>query len=282
MATRNPQRSPRRTVDTGRHRIDPGRTVDLARHDPDGTPAFSGSKKDAQPLLDALNERLEALQETLWAEGKHRVLVVLQGLDASGKDGVVRRVFEGVNPSGVRVAGFKAPSSEELAHDFLWRIHRQIPGSGEIAIFNRSHYEDVLVVRVRGLAPERVWRPRYQQIQDFERLLAETGTTILKFFLHISRAEQKTRLEERLSDPAKRWKFRLGDLEDRAHWDAYLKAYREAIQRTSTTTAPWWVVPANRNWYRDLIISSVIVEALERLDPRYPQGDANLEGIRID
>jgi PPK2 family polyphosphate:nucleotide phosphotransferase len=280
MATRKSGARPR--VDVDRHRIRPARDVDLRRHDPDGTPAFRGSKKDAAPLLAALNTRLEALQETLWAEGKRRVLVVLQGLDTSGKDGVIRRVFEGVNPSGVRVASFKAPSAEELAHDYLWRVHRQVPAAGEIVIFNRSHYEDVLVVRVRGLAPEKVWRPRYAQINEFEQLLADTGTTILKFFLHISREEQKDRLLDRVRDPVKRWKFRRGDLEDRAHWDEYVAAYREAIARTSTPSAPWWVVPANRNWYRDLVISSVIVETLERLEPRYPTGEAGLADIRID
>ena len=208
MPTRKSGARPR--VDVDRHRIRPAQKVDLRRHDPDATPAFRGSKKDAQALLAALNTRLETLQETLYAEGKRRVLVVLQGIDTSGKDGVIRHVFEGVNPSGVRVASFKAPTGEELAHDFLWRVHRQVPGSGEIVIFNRTHYEDVLVVRVRGLAPEKVWRPRYDQINDFERLLVDSGTTILKFFLHISREEQKDRLRDRLRDPTKRWKFRRG------------------------------------------------------------------------
>lgn len=268
-------------VDADRHRVKPGRKLRLGDHGPGSTPAFEGAKKDALPLLQDLNDRLEHQQEMLWAEGKRKLLIVLQGMDTSGKDGVIRRVFEGVNPSGVRVASFKAPTAEELAQDFLWRVHRQAPRAGDVVIFNRSHYEDVLVVRVRGLAPETVWRKRYQQINDFERLLSETGTTILKFFLHISRDEQKERFQDRLGDPTKRWKFRAGDLEDRAHWKQYAEAYREALERTSTPWAPWWVVPADRNWYRDLVISQVIVTALETLAPRYPEGESGLERLRL-
>src|SRR5262245_60546489 len=206
-----------------RYRIKPGSKVDLARHDPGETP--EANKVDTEKVFADLNGRLELLQERLWAEHRHKVLVVLQGMDTSGKDGVIRKVFEGVNPLGVRVAAFKTPTGEELDHDFLWRIHRQVTGSGEIAIFNRSHYEDVLVPGVRRLVPQRVWKARYDQINDFERLLTETGTTILKFFLHIGKDEQKQRLQERLDDPEKRWKFRKGDLEDRALWDDYMKAY---------------------------------------------------------
>ena len=268
-------------VDADRHRVRPGRKLRLSDHAPDSTPSFRGAKADAQPLLADLNDRLEHQQEMLWAEGKRKVLIVLQGLDTSGKDGVIRRVFDGVNPSGVRVANFKVPTSEELARDFLWRAHREVPRAGDMVIFNRSHYEDVLVVRVRGLAPEAVWRKRYDQINAFERLLAETGTTVLKFFLHISPDEQKERLEDRLTDPTKRWKFRKGDLEDRALWKQYAQAYREAIERTSTAWAPWWVVPADRNWYRDLVISQVLVETLEKMAPRYPDGEPGLAGLKI-
>lgn len=262
------------------HRIEPGAPLDLLRIDPGGTPLGDG-KERALEEVERLNRRLERLQERLWASGRQRVLVVLQGMDTSGKDGVIRRVFEGVNPIGVRVASFKAPTPEERARDFLWRIHSRVPAAGEIVIFNRSHYEDVLVVRVRRLAPESVWRPRFRQIVDFERLLAESGTTILKFYLHLSKDEQKRRLEERLRDPEKRWKFRLGDLEDRALWDDYLVAYQEALFETARSWAPWYVVPADRKWYRDLVISRVLVGTLEGLDLRLPEPDFDPERVEI-
>lgn len=262
------------------HRIEPGAPLDLFRIDPGGTPLGDG-KERALEEVERLNRRLERLQERLWASGRQRVLVVLQGMDTSGKDGVIRRVFEGVNPIGVRVASFKAPTPEERARDFLWRIHSRVPAAGEIVIFNRSHYEDVLVVRVRGLAPESVWRPRFRQIVEFERLLAESGTTILKFYLHLSKGEQKRRLEERLRDPEKRWKFRLGDLEDRALWDDYLVAYQEALFETARSWAPWYLVPADRKWYRDLVISRVLVGTLEGLDLRLPELDFDPERVEI-
>jgi PPK2 family polyphosphate:nucleotide phosphotransferase len=263
-----------------RYRIAPGSKVKLSRFDPAGT---AGVKKSgAEAVFPALNERLEAFQERLWAEHKHKVLVVLQGMDTSGKDGVIRKVFEGVNPQGVRVAAFKAPTEEDLDHDFLWRVHAQVPGRGELAIFNRSHYEDVLVPRVRRLVPEKVWRARYDQINDFERLLAETGTTILKFFLHISKDEQRARLQERLDNPEKRWKFRKGDLDDRALWDDYMAAYEALLSRTSTRDAPWFVVPADKKWYRDLIIAKVIDETLKKLDIRLPEPEEDLTGIVIE
>ncbi|HSK78825.1 MAG TPA: PPK2 family polyphosphate kinase, partial [Thermoanaerobaculia bacterium] len=220
-----------------RYRVEPGSQVDLAKIDPGSTDAFKGGKKDAEKVFPKLNARLEEMQELLWAEHRHKVLIVLQGTDTSGKDGTIRHVFEGVNPTGVRVASFKAPSPEELEHDFLWRVHPKVPGCGEMVIFNRSHYEDVLVVRVHHLASETVWRKRYDQINDFERLLAETGTTILKFFLHISKDEQKERLQARIDDPAKRWKFRKGDLADRERWDDYQAAYEDALSKTSTEHA---------------------------------------------
>src|SRR5436305_2935737 len=196
------------------HRVKPGAKVDLSQIDPGSTPGFKGKRKEADARLLALTERLEVLQESLWAEHKHKVLVVLQGTDTSGKDGTISHVFEGVNPLGVRVAAFKAPTEEEREHDFLWRVHPQVPGAGEMAIFNRSHYEDVLAARVHALVPREVWKQRYAQINDFERLLSENDTLILKFFLHIGLDEQKERLEERLNDPLKRWKFRIGDLDD--------------------------------------------------------------------
>ncbi|HVR97571.1 MAG TPA: polyphosphate kinase 2 family protein [Thermoanaerobaculia bacterium] len=265
-----------------RYRVKPGSKVGLSKIDASSTAAFKGGKKDVEPVFAELNDKLEELQELLWAEHRHKVLVVLQGMDTSGKDGVIRHVFDGVDPTGVRVASFKAPSPEELEHDFLWRVHPKVPSSGELVIFNRSHYEDVIAVRVRKLAPEKVWRQRYEQINDFERLLAESGTTILKFFLHIDKDEQKERLQARLDDPTKRWKFRQGDLADRALWDDYQKAYEEALARTSTEHAPWYVVPANKKWYRNLVTATVLVETLEKLGMRYPEPEEDLDGVVIE
>jgi PPK2 family polyphosphate:nucleotide phosphotransferase len=265
-----------------RYRVQPGSRVDLSRFDPGSTKGFKGKKADAETVLLSLNDKLEALQEALWAERKHKVLVILQGMDTSGKDGTIRQVFEGVNPLGVRVASFKVPTEEERAHDFLWRVHPKMPGSGEMVIFNRSHYEDVLPVRVLNLAPPEVWRPRYEQINDFERLLAETGTTVLKFFLHISKDEQRERLQARLDDPAKRWKFRKGDLADRARWDDYIEAYEDVLSLTSTQWAPWHVVPADKKWYRNLVVATVLVEALEDLDIKLPEPEEDLEGVVVE
>lgn len=265
-----------------RYRIKPGSQVDLGRYDPGDASEAPGGKLETEKVFTELNQKLEILQERLWAEHKHKVLVVLQGLDTSGKDGVIRKVFERVNPLGVRVAAFKAPTEEELDHDFLWRVHQQVPGRGEIAIFNRSHYEDVLVARVRRLVPQKVWKGRYDQINDFERLLTETGTTLLKFYLHISKDEQKRRLQERLDDPEKRWKFRKGDLEDRALWDEYTRAYEDALARTSTRHAPWYVVPADKKWYRNLVIATILVETLEKLDISRPEPAEDLTGVVIE
>ena len=265
---------------TKRFRVKPGGKIDLSDFDPGSTPGFS--HKDAGERLLELNDRLETLQEALWAEHRHKVLVVLQGMDTSGKDGTIRHVFEGVNPLGVRVAAFKAPTQEELEHDFLWRVHARVPGRGEMVIFNRSHYEDVLVARVQKLVPPEVWQARYGQINDFERLLADTGTTILKFFLHISKDEQKERLQARLDDPQKQWKFRKGDLVDRALWDEYIKAYEEALSRTSQKHAPWYIVPADKKWYRNLVVATVLVKALEDLKIQIPKAEEDLEGIVIE
>jgi PPK2 family polyphosphate:nucleotide phosphotransferase len=265
-----------------RYRVEPGSKVDLSKMDAGSTEGFKGGKKDGGERLLELNGRLEALQEALWAEHQRKVLVVLQGMDTSGKDGTIRHVFEGVNPLGVRVAAFKAPTEEELDHDFLWRVHSKVPGRGEIAIFNRSHYEDVLAARVRGIVPPEVWRARYDQINDFERLLAETGTVILKFFLFIDRDEQKERLQARLDDPAKQWKFRRGDLEDRQLWDEYIQAYEEALSRTSQEHAPWYVVPSNKKWFRNLVVATILVRALEDLDIQVPEAAENLQGITIE
>lgn len=263
------------------HRVEPGEKLDLDGIDPRATPGVKG-KKAAEKLFAPLNAKLSELQTRLWAEHARQVLVVLQGLDTSGKDGTITHVFKEVNPLGVTVASFKAPTEEELAHDFLWRVHQRVPGKGQIAIFNRSHYEDVLVARVRKLVPKEVWKARYEQIVSFERLLAETGTTILKFFLYISKDEQKERLEERLNDPEKRWKFRKGDLADRAFWDDYLRAYEEAIEKTSRPGAPWYVVPADRKWYRNLAVAKTLVERMEAMKIKEPQPAEDLTGVVVE
>lgn len=265
-----------------RYRVRPEERVSLDTWDPNATAAFSGDKRDAKKCLDELNGHLETLQELLYAEQKHKVLIVLQGMDTSGKDGTIRHVFEGVNPQGVRVANFKVPTAPELAHDYLWRVHQQVPRTGEITIFNRSHYEDVLVVRVHGLVPEEVWSRRYAQINEFERLLSEEGTTILKFYLHIDLDEQKERLLARVREPHKRWKFSRGDLKERALWQSYMGAYQDVLNKTSTEWAPWHIVPANRKWFRNLVVATVLVETLQGLDMRYPQPEENLDDVVIE
>jgi PPK2 family polyphosphate:nucleotide phosphotransferase len=262
-----------------RYRIPPDTPVDLSRFDPRDTGGLE--EDEVEGRVKDLNRRLESLQELLHAEGKHKVLVVLQAMDTGGKDGVIRHVFEGVNPLGVKVASFGRPTVEELAHDYLWRVHPHTPGRGEIAIFNRSHYEDVLVVRVRSLVPDEAWGRRYRHINEWERLLAEEGTTIRKFYLHISPQEQAERLQERLDDPSKRWKFRLGDLDERARWGDYMGAYEIVLSRTSTPWAPWYVVPADHKWYRNLVVATVLVDALEGLHMDYPPSEEDLSGVVI-
>ena len=256
-----------------RYRVKPGSRVDLSEWDPNDKSAFSVGKKEGRIRLLDINRKLEELQETLYAEHVHKVLVILQAMDTGGKDGVIRHVFEGVNPQGVRVASFKIPTRRELDHDYLWRVHQVVPGNGEIVIFNRSHYEDVLVVRVHELVPKEVWSRRYDHIKEFERLLAEEGTTILKFYLHIDLQEQKERFQERLDRPDKQWKFNPGDLAERKRWPTYMKAYEDAISETSTKWAPWYVVPSNRKWYRNLVIGTVISDTLKSLDVSYPAPD---------
>lgn len=264
-----------------RYRVKPGSKVKLAEVDPGEQRGFSGDKAAGKELLLKLNKELEALQEVLYAEHRQKVLVVLQAMDTGGKDGVIRNVFEGVNPQGVKVANFKVPTAEELDHDYLWRVHKQTPGKGEIVIFNRSHYEDVLVVRVHGLVPKEVWKRRYAQINAFERLLAEEGTTIFKFYLHISKEEQRQRLQSRLDDPSKHWKFNVGDLKERDLWDEYMKAYEAVLERTSTNYAPWYVVPADRKWYRDLVVAAILIQGLRKLDMHYPEPKEDLSQVVI-
>jgi PPK2 family polyphosphate:nucleotide phosphotransferase len=230
--------------------------------------------------LAELGTRMDALQNALYAEGKRALLVVLQARDGAGKDSTIRRVFGRLNPLGCGVTAFKVPTPLELRHDFLWRVHQAVPPKGTVGIFNRSHYEDVLVVRVHALVPEEVWRPRYDLINQFEHLLTSTGVTILKFFLHISREEQRERLRERLDDPAKYWKFNAGDLGERDRWDDYTKAYQDMLARTSTAEAPWYVVPADQKLPRDVMVARVVVDALEEMDPHFPGPPEGLEEFR--
>jgi PPK2 family polyphosphate:nucleotide phosphotransferase len=261
--------APRRGTLRDLLRVEPGKKVDVERFDAGAT--FGRQKDEAPAKLTADLERLADLQERLWAEHRRRVLVVLQGMDASGKDGTIKHVMTGLHPLGCRVVGFGVPSETELAHDYLWRVHQVVPGNGEIVIFNRSHYEDVLVVRVHELVPKARWSSRYDQINEFERTLAAEGTTILKFFLHISRDEQLERFRERYEDPTKRWKFKVGDLAERAHWGEYMAAYQEVLRRCSTVEAPWYVVPSDRKWFRNLAIADILADTLADLDPKYPE-----------
>lgn len=261
-------------------RVPVDKAFKLGKVDPMSTPC-AVEKGDAEDALDATHERLNELQEILYAEAKHAVLVVLQAMDTGGKDGTIRRVLGPLNPQGVRVSSFKQPTPEELAHDFLWRIHQEVPAKGMIRIFNRSHYEDVLVVRVHGMVPESEINRRYEQINTFERSLSENGVTILKFCLHISKEEQKQRLQDRLDRPDKHWKFSSGDLAERELWDNYMDAYETALSRCSTPWAPWYVVPANRKWYRDFAVGHILLDTLEDMDLRYPEPEAGLDKIVV-
>jgi PPK2 family polyphosphate:nucleotide phosphotransferase len=263
-------------------RIRPGARARLAKWDADDDAIVGKDKAAALERLEAARARLEALQEQLYAEGRHKLLVVLQAMDTAGKDSTIRHVFQGVDPLGVKVASFKAPTPYELARDYLWRVHHHVPGRGEIAIFNRSHYEDVLVTRVNGWIDAAECKRRYRQINDFERMLAETGTTIIKFYLHISKDEQKKRLEDRRDDPQKQWKFQPGDLPVRAQWDQYMEAYEAALAATSTEHAPWHVIPANSKLARNLMVSALLIETLEGLDMRYPDPAPGIAEITID
>jgi PPK2 family polyphosphate:nucleotide phosphotransferase len=268
-------------MDVDRYRLASKTPVSLQDWSTNDTDGFDGDKGDAEDLLADLNQKLADLQGLLYAEGKHRVLVVLQGMDTSGKDGTIKHVFRTVNPLGVKVANFKSPNSTELAHDYLWRVHQNTPGLGHITIFNRSHYEDVLVVRVHGLVPKNQWKRRYRHLRDFERMLSDEGTIVRKFFLHISKEEQKERLEERLQNPKKQWKFEHGDIDERKLWDDYQTAYEEALSKTSTDAAPWYIVPSDRKWYRNLVISQALIETLESLDMSYPEPSGGLDKIKI-
>ncbi len=262
--------------------VDAGTRPNLAEIDARSHRDAPGDKEATRQVTEAMVEELAELQNRLWADHRHSLLLVLQALDAGGKDGTIRRVFTGVNPQGVRVASFKAPSSKELSHDFLWRIHRQVPARGEIGVFNRSHYEDVLIVRVDELVEKAVWRKRYGAIRDFEEQLTDSGTTIVKVFLHISKAEQAERFRARLDEPDKRWKFSKADLDVREKWDDYQDAYADAIGETSTDDCPWFVVPADRKWYRDWAVLTILLETLREMDPQYPTEEAGLDDIIIE
>ncbi|MGH8915973.1 MAG: polyphosphate kinase 2 family protein [Acidimicrobiia bacterium] len=267
-------------LDVTPYLVTPGQSADIRARDSHSKQGFDGDKTEGKAALKQHNDALAELQTRLYAESKQKLLVVLQAMDTGGKDGTVRSVFRGVNPQGVRVWGFGVPSEWELGHDYLWRIHRRTPENGTIAIFNRSHYEDVLVVRVKGLVPPERWEKRFDHIVDFERMLADEGTTVVKLFLHISKEEQAERLQARLDEPDKRWKFNPGDLEDRKLWDDFVDAYEDAITRTSTSHAPWYVVPADRKWYRNLVVSSILIKTLEEMDPRYPP-QPDLKGVVV-
>ena len=272
----------KKTVDvkTVRPIIANGKTR-LANVDTRSTCSFNGDKAATVGIFAELNAQLVELQQALYAEHKHKVLVVLQAMDTGGKDGVIRKVFSGVNPIGIHVASFKAPTPAELDHDYLWRVHARVPAKGELVVFNRSHYEDVLITRVEGWIDDRTAKRRFRQINDFEAMLVEEGTIILKFFLHISKDEQKQRLQERLDDDAKNWKFNPGDLVAREKWDDYQRVYEEAINATSSPHAPWYIVPADRNWVRDLYVCSVLVSTLSGLKMQYPAAPAGLEKMVI-
>ena len=261
--------------------VRPGGWFDPAAVDSSSTPGAPGKKAHTGRAADELRAELAVLQDRLWAESRQSLLLVLQALDAGGKDGTIRHVFRGVNPQGCRVTTFRVPTAEEAAHDFLWRVHRETPARGQIGIFNRSHYEDVLVVRVHGLVPQPVWRERYRIIRDFEHGLAAGGTRIVKVFLHISKEEQAARLRARLARPDKRWKFRVSDLEERERWDDYQTAFRDAINHTSTAEAPWYVVPADRKWYRNWAVLTILVETLRAMDPQFPAPAEDLDGVVV-
>jgi PPK2 family polyphosphate:nucleotide phosphotransferase len=264
------------------YRVNPGAKVkldDFSTLPPEKGESF---KAEIKRQNEKLILKLADWQDAFYAEHKHRLLVILQGLDTSGKDGVIRNVFAHISPQGLRVQAFKAPTQIEREHDYLWRVHSQVPGDGEIVVFNRSHYEEVLVARVQGLVEKERWIRRYRHIVEFERMLVDEGTSILKFFLHISKDEQKKRLLERLEQKRKNWKWDSSDLRDRAYWDRYIEAYEDMLEKTSTAEAPWYVVPADKKWWRDHVVAETLIACLERLNPQYPKPKVDLSRIRFD
>ena len=265
-----------------RYLIKPGSKVDFANYDSGEKTLFQGEKEEFEFQFDHLQDQLQQLQKVLYAQNKHRILVVMQAMDTGGKDGCIKHVFSRIDPQGIHVRSFKKPSAEELAHDFLWRVHSKVPSTGQMVIFNRSHYEDIIAVRVKKIYPDEVWKRRQRHVIEFERMLAEEGTTIVKIFLHISKDEQKRRLEARLANPAKHWKINPDDLVDRAHWDDFMNAYEDVIGKTSTELAPWYVVPADRKWYRNLCVARIMLDTLKKLNMEIPAIDWDPKKIRIE
>ncbi|MEC4985198.1 MAG: polyphosphate kinase 2 family protein [Oscillatoria sp. PMC 1068.18] len=259
----------------------PGEKISLAEIDPNQSEDYE-RKQDVKKELKRERKRLATLQERLYAENQRSLLIVLQAMDTGGKDGTIKHVFKGINPQGCRVWSFKTPSQEEASHDFLWRYHQRAPKDGMITIFNRSHYEDVLIVRVKNLVPEADWRKRYDTINQFEQMLSLDKITVIKFFLHISKDEQKRRLESRLENSDKRWKFSRNDLQERKYWDEYQAAFEEAINNCSTEYAPWYVIPANKKWYRNLVIARILADTLEKMNPEFPKPEMDLDNIVIE
>jgi PPK2 family polyphosphate:nucleotide phosphotransferase len=260
--------------------VKPGKKVHLSKYDPDDTAGWDKGHAMEKSLGKAV-ETLDKRQYLLYAEHKRTLLIVLQGLDAAGKDGTIRHVMAGVNPQGCKVTSFKVPNPEEAAHDFLWRIHKAVPGHGEIGIFNRSHYEDVLVVRVHKLVPKEVWSKRYDEINSFEKMLVENNVTILKFFLHISKDEQKKRFLKRIDDPDRRWKISEADFHERKFWDDYVEAYEDALTKCSSDDAPWFIVPSNKKWFRNLAVSHVIAETMESMDMKFPKPTIDVSKLKF-
>jgi PPK2 family polyphosphate:nucleotide phosphotransferase len=268
-------------VDLDVLKVTAGDPPKLARRDPADRLGLS-DKLAAREQRTALLDELGGLHDRLWAEASRSVLLILQGIDTSGKDGVIRRVLSGLNPQGCSVTSFKAPTVLELERDYLWRVHAACPARGRLGVFNRSHYEDVIAARVLGIVPKAQWRRRYRHMREFEQMLVDEGTTVVKVFLHISRDEQRARLQARLDDPTKRWKFRCEDLDARREWDHYQSAYEDAIAETSTEAAPWWVVPSDRKWVRDVAVATLLLEAFRRLDPQFPPPDPSLDGVIVE
>jgi PPK2 family polyphosphate:nucleotide phosphotransferase len=265
-----------------RYWVKPGSEIDFSKFNSGEKSLFDGdSKSDFEPQFKILQDQLQELQKILYAQNKHRILVVMQAMDTGGKDGCIKHVFSHIDPQGIHVRSFKKPSEEELSYDFLWRVHSKVPHRGQLVIFNRSHYEDIIAVRVKKLFPDEVWKRRQRHVVEFERMLAEEGTTIVKIFLHISKDEQKRRLETRLENPVKHWKFNPDDLADRARWDDFMAAYEDVMAKTSTSFAPWFIVPADRKWYRNLCVARIMLDTMKKLDMKLPKIDWDPGAIKI-